>query len=326
MSRLIVVLFTLFLTQAALAAPKVVVSIAPLHSLAAGVMAGVAEPQLLIAANASPHAYALRPSDARALNQANLVLWVGEGLESTMTQPLASLSGKAHIIELAEAEGMWLLPGRKGGEWEGHAQAETSHHDEHKHEHKHDHKDAHRQEDQHDHQHGDIDSHLWLAPRNARRIVELLRDALLELDPVNAARYQHNAEEVLREIDALEQRLREQLAPVSNRPYIVFHDAYQYFEQSFGLHAAGAITISPERAPGAKRITEIRRVITEREAVCVFSEPQFRPAMVSVVLEGSAARQGELDPLGSTLTPSAQQWFGLMQKMADDLHACLNPE
>ena len=309
MSRLIVVLITLLLTPIALASPRVVVSIAPLHSLATGVMAGVAEPRLLIAANASPHAYALRPSDARALSQAELVLWVGEGLENTMTQPLASLSGKARLITLEEAEGVWHLGARKGGEWEGHEAHSHHHHGEHA---------AHGNEE--------YDSHLWLAPANARRIVELLRDALLELDPAHAARYQQNAEGMLVEIDALERRLREQLAAVRQRPYIVFHDAYQYFEQSFELQAVGAITISPERAPGARRIAEIRRVIAERQAVCVFSEPQFRPAVVTVVLEGSAARHGELDPLGSTLAPGAEQWFQLMQGLADSLQQCLAQE
>jgi zinc transport system substrate-binding protein len=286
----------------------VVASIAPLHSLAAGVMAGVAEPRLLIAANASPHAYALRPSDARALSQAELVLWVGEGLENTMIQALASLSGKARLITLEQAEGVWHLDARKGGEWEGHEAHGHHHHGEHA-------------------DHGEeYDSHLWLAPANARRIVELLRDALLELDPTHASHYQQNAKGMLVEIDALERRLNEQLAPVRQRPFIVFHDAYQYFEQSFELQAVGAITLSPERAPGARRLAEIRRVIAERQAVCVFSEPQFRPAVVKVALEGSTARHGELDPLGSTLAPGAGQWFQLMQGLADSLQQCLAQE
>ncbi|MBW6477095.1 MAG: zinc ABC transporter substrate-binding protein ZnuA [Chromatiales bacterium] len=318
----------LFGTAQAEASPRVVVSIAPIHSLVAGVMDGVAEPQLLIAANASPHAYSLRPSDARSLSQAELVIWVGEELESMLVKPLENLAGRARIISLAEAEGIWRLPLRSGGVWE--TEHQHGERDTHQHDHQHDHKHVELQTQaagQHAHgEHGEWDSHLWLAPRNARAIVELLAEALTELDPANQARYQENALQMLARITSLEQDLSRQLTPLQDRPYIVFHDAYRYFEESFSLSPVGSVTVSPEQSPGARRITEIRQTIQQRGAVCVFSEPQFRPAVVKVVLEGSGARAGVLDPLGAALAPGVDLWFGLMQGLAGSLQGCLGEQ
>ncbi len=297
-------LFFLFLLSCSLplaAAPRVVVSIAPVHSLVAGVMDGVAEPQLLIPPGASPHAYALKPSDARALAGAQLIVWVGEGLEPMLEKPLAALAGSAQVIELAGVEGMQLLDNREGGIWGA----------------------EHHGEEHAGHGHGEVDMHLWLAPENARRIVVAVTAELVVLDSANSGRYRENAKHVVQRIDLLEASLQQQLAPLRERPYIVFHDAYHYFEEAFGLNPAGAISVSPDRRPGARRITEIRQAIRERGAACVFSEPQFRPDIVAVVLEGSGARHGELDPLGAELTPGKAQWFEMMSALADALTVCL---
>jgi zinc transport system substrate-binding protein len=299
-------LFFVFLLSCALplaAAPKVVVSIAPVHSLVAGVMAGVAEPQLLIPPGASPHAYALKPSDARALADAQLVVWVGESLEPMLEKPLAALAGSAKVIELAGVEGMHLLDNREGGIWG----------EEH-------HGDAHE-----GHGHGEVDMHLWLSPDNARLIVAVTAAQLAELDAANAQHYRDNAARVMKRIDALEQKLKAQLKPLGDMPYIVFHDAYHYFEEAFGLNPAGAISVSPDRPPGAKRISEIRQTIRQRNAACVFSEPQFQPRIVTVVLEDTGARHGVLDPLGAELPVGKDQWFDLMQGLADNLSTCLLP-
>jgi zinc transport system substrate-binding protein len=283
------------------AAPRVVVSIAPVHSLVAGVMDGVTEPQLLIPPGASPHAYSLKPSDARALAGAQLVVWVGESLEPMLEKPLAALAGSAQVIELASVEGMHLLDNREGGIW-----GEEHHGDSHE-----------------GHGHGEVDMHLWLSPDNARRIVAVSAEALSQLDPENAAHYRENATTMQQRIEMLETRLRKQLAPLSEQPYIVFHDAYHYFEEAFGMHPAGAISVSPDRPPGAKRISEIRQIISERKARCVFSEPQFQPRIVDVVLEGSGAHYGVLDPLGAGLPPGKNQWFDLLRGLANALTACL---
>lgn len=285
------------------AAPRVVVSIAPVHSLVAGVMEGVAEPHLLIPPGASPHAYALKPSDAHALAKAQLVVWVGEGLEPMLEKPLHSLAESSRVIELAGVEGMHLLDNREGGVW-----GEEYHDDTHE-----------------GHGHDEVDMHLWLAPENARRIVDVVATQLVKMDNGNAARYRQNAAAMTKRIEALEEQLRQKLLPVHDIPYIVFHDAYHYFEEAFGLTPAGAISVSPDRSPGAKRLSEIRQTIGERKASCVFSEPQFQPRIVEVVLEGSDARHGVLDPLGAELSPGRNQWFDLMRGLADNLKVCLQP-
>lgn len=303
MGRKLLLIVALCWSLPTLAAPKVVASIGPLHSLVAGVMEGVAEPTLLIPAGASPHAYALKPSDARALSRADLVVWVGEGLEAVLEQPLHSLGGSARVVELSTLDGMGLLPGRKGGVWAR--------------------EEEHAGEEEHHHGHGEMDTHLWLAPDNARRIVTVVAAQLGEIDAANAERYRHNATGMISRIDALEASIRDQLAPVRELPYIVFHDAYHYFEAAFALQPVGAIAVSPDRSPGARRLAQMRDLIRQRGAVCVFSEPQFRPDTVEVVLEGSGARHGVLDPLGAELKPGAGQWFALMQGLADELSACL---
>lgn len=311
MGRIVVLLLAACWSLPTLASPKVVASIAPLHSLVSGVMEGVGEPRLLIGGGASPHAYALKPSDARALADAALIVWVGEGLETMLERPLRTLAGKARVLELGSLEGVQLLPTREGGVWEEGAAGAAGGGQVHEH------------ESGHVHGRGEFDTHLWLSPQNARRIVAAVAGALSQLDPAHAPDYQANAVGMQRKIEAVEQRLSQQLAPVRERHYIVFHDAYHYFEEAFGLHPAGAISISPDRRPGARRISEIRRTIRDSGVACVFSEPQFRSATVEVVLEGSAARHGVLDPLGSSLPPGKEQWFNLMRELGDSMVECL---
>jgi zinc transport system substrate-binding protein len=279
--------------------PKVVVSIKPLHSLVAGVMAGVGEPQLLIKGGGSPHGYSLRPSEARQLADAQLVVWVGHQLESFLEKPLSTLGLHARQLELAEALESDLLPPRKGGGWDAH-------------------------EKNHDHdEHGDHDQHLWLDPRLAKQIVEKTAAALAEIDPVHQQQYQKNATQLKVRLEGLHAQLKTKLAPVKNIPYVVFHDAYQYFEGTYGLNAVGSIAIDPERKPGARRIREIREKIKGLNARCVFSEPQFEPRLVATVIEGSGARTGVLDPLGAELPAGPETYFLLLNALADNLVAGL---
>jgi zinc transport system substrate-binding protein len=302
MLRVFVLLLVLSWSLPLTAAPRVVASIAPIHSLVAGVMEGVGEPTLLIPANASPHAYALKPSDARALSKADLVVWVGKDLEMVLEQPMQTLAGNARALELSALADIRLLPAREGGVWG---------------------KGGHDEE--HEHGHGAMDTHLWLDPENARVIVDAVAGELAALDAKHAELYQANAKMMKKRISDLGADITKELAPFRERPYIVFHDAYHYFEDAFSLHPVGAISVSPDRSPGARRLSEIRKVIRERGAVCVFSEPQFRPATVSVVLEGTGARNGVLDPLGATLTPGKELWFQLMRALAGNLRACMEP-
>lgn len=300
----------LLLATAAAAEPQVVASIRPVHSLVAGVMQGVGEPVLLLSGAASPHDYSLRPSDARALENATAIFWVGEGLEAFLAKPLGTLAGAARIVALGEAEGIALLPTRAGGIRHEEAHEEEPHAEEHEHE--------------DDHEHGAHDMHLWLDPDNAAAMVDAIVGALAAVDPANGTRYEANGRELRARLAALDEALREQLAPVADRPFVVFHDAYQYFVQRYGLNEVGAITVDPQRRPGAQRLTEIRARLQELGAACVFAEPQFEPAVVDTVIEGSAARKGVLDPLGATLEAGPEQYFLLLHGLAGALVDCLD--
>ena len=298
-----IVLMLAFLGTPTWGAPRVVVSIPPLHSLVAGVTAGITEPVLLLPGAASPHDYSLRPSDMKALSSADVVVWAGPGLETFLARPLSSLSSRTVRIELLRDASLELLPVRTGGPWESHDHGE----------------------DRAAHGDGDfaLDPHVWLTPENARRIVVHVAARLAALDPANAGGYSANRDRVLARIDALDRRLTERLAPLKGRPYIVFHDAYQYFERAYGLTPAGAVTLDPAQPPGPRRIREIRSRIAAAEAVCVFAEPQFTPALLKTLSEGTTARSGALDPLGAELPPGEDLWFRLMEKMGAALGECL---
>lgn len=326
------------------AAPEVVASIKPVHALVAGVMAGVGEPKLLVPGGASPHAYALRPSDARALQRADVVFWVGDMLETSFARPMRSLPHDALVVTLTQAPGIRLLETRSGGIWgehvHDHAAAADDDHD-HDHEHDHDHDgiheaaggqhhddhDDHDHDQAHAHDHGGdataIDGHIWLDPANARAIVAAAVAALSERDPANADAYAANGTALVGRIDALEAELAARLAPVRDRPYLVFHDGYHYFEDRFGLRAAGAVTVSPELRPGARRLTELRAEIADRGAVCVFSEPQFEPTLVETLTTGLTVGRGVLDPLGADLEAGPDLYPQLMTALADSLVRCL---
>lgn len=291
---------SLLLSSVALAdpLPQVVVSIKPIHSLVAGVMQGVGEPQLLVKGGGSPHGYVLRPSEAQALADADLIVWVGHQLESFLEKPLATIGKKARQLELSELLEPFLLPVRQGGSWETHKHQEPQH------------------------QHGQVlNQHLWLSPLLAKRIVAQVAAALIDIDPVHQSNYQENSLQLQQRLDQLHVDLSEKLTPVKDIPYVVFHDAYQYFEVAYGLNAVGSITIDPERRPGARRIIEMRQKIKDLTARCVFSEPQFEPRLVSTIIEGSGARTGELDPIGAELVAGPDNYFQLMNALADDLLA-----
>lgn len=287
------------------AAPEVVASILPVHSLVAGVMEGVGTPALIVKGGASPHFYAMRPSDARALEAADLVFWVGPGLEVFLAKPLASLAGDATRVALLERPEILRLAVREGGAWQ-----EADHQDDH---------DA----DGDEAGPGAVNPHIWLDPENARRIVRIAVAALSAADPGNAARYAANGASVTARLDALEAELAAAVEPVAAVPYVVFHDAYRYFEDRFGTRAIGALAVSDARKPGARRLEEIRAKIEELGARCVFAEPQFKPALVRTAVEGTGARAGILDPLGANLQPGPDAYFELLRHLARDLRECL---
>ena len=305
-------LTTALLTTTAMAAPDVVASIKPVHSLVSAVMAGVGEPTLIVKGSASPHTYALKPSDAGALESADIVFWTGHGMELFLADALETLATDAIVVELAESPGITLLSVREGGAFEAHAHEGEEHGDE---EHDHEHQE-------HD-EHGEGDMHFWLDPENAKLMVTQIATTLAEVDPENATAYQANAEAELVRLDELEAELAATLAPVADKPFIVFHDAYQYFEARFGLTLAGSVTVTPEVMPGAARIDELKAKIAELGATCVFAEPNFEPTIIAAITEGSPAKSGVLDPEGGALAEGVELYPTLLRGLADSLVDCL---
>ncbi|MCZ7469537.1 MULTISPECIES: zinc ABC transporter substrate-binding protein ZnuA [Rhizobium/Agrobacterium group] len=304
----------------ATAAPDVVVSIKPIHSLVAAIMRGVGEPQLIVEGAASPHTYNLRPSNARKLEKADVVFWVGPGLEAFLEKPLEALASKATVVELEDAKGLEKLPFREGGPFEAHDHGEEGHEDhadgEAAHDHGHDHGD-------HDHGHGAYDTHLWLDPANAKAMAQTIETALIAADAGNAATYQANTKKLIDDLDALDTELAETVKPIKDKPFIVFHDAYQYFEHRYGVKTAGSITVSPETLPGADRVKQMQEKVRQLGATCVFAEPQFEPKLISVITEGTAAKSATLDPEAATLEPGPDLYFKLMRGIAGSLKDCL---
>lgn len=321
-------------TQAA-AAPKVVTSIKPVQSLVAAVMGDMGTPDLIIEGAGSPHGYQLKPSQAAALQEADAIFWIGPDLESFLAKPIETIAGDARSVELINTPGLTLLAPREGGAFEAHDHAHEDHgHDEDAHE---DHADEnhdehaeaahdHTEGDEADHHHGpgEVDPHVWLDPENAKAFVRQIAETLSELDPGNAATYASNAERQIAALDQLEQQIGQLVAPVRDEPFIVFHDAYHYFENRFDIEAAGSITVNPELRPGAERIAEIQARLKDAAAACVFSEPQFEPKIVAVVTEGTDARSGVLDPLGADLESGPGLYPALIENLARAMTDCLD--
>lgn len=312
--------------------PPVVASFKPVHSLVAALMEGVGEPALLASGAASPHSYALTPSDARTLENARLVLWIGEDFEAFLAKAIKTLPRQAQSVALGEIDGLTRLPVREGGVWEAHEREEEPSHDHDaaeaaEHDHEHEHETAETADgghgDAHDRDHDGIDGHLWLDPANAKLMAEAVVAALAAADPANAAAYEANGQRLRGRLDELDAEIAASLAPVRSTPFIVFHDAYQYFETRYGLSAAGAVTLNPEVAPSARRLSDIRATLTASGAVCVFAEPQFSPRIIDAVIEGTGAKAGTLDPLGSDLAAGGDQYAGLMRGLARAMRDCL---
>ena len=445
------------LTFTAQAEINVVTSVKPVHSLVSGVMEGVGTPDLIVEGAASPHTYSLKPSQAKQLEEADLVFWMGHELESFLEKPLEAITSKAKVIELIDSPGLKKLDMREGGAFDEHGHEEDGEHSEEGHdEHageghafewagvfklpagdytwtfakvdgdyadpmmkmvflptssdgeegieeqeevaerlirsqssvkrNHDGRltpneenayqlvfDASRnvtelritiknegayafftehmpfefeadehflknasgkdieptaQEPEaghhHHHGHGEFDVHVWLDPENAKVLVQEIKQALVELDPGNAGTYEANAKNLMVKLDRLISEISSTLASSKGKGFVVFHDAYQYFEERFGMTAVGSITVSPEVVPGASRIRELKDKIVELDAHCVFSEPQFQPKIVFTVAEGTQANTGVLDPLGASIADGPELYFNLIRDMANSLQECLS--
>lgn len=312
------------LAGAALAdAPNVAVDIAPVHSLVSRVMEGVGEPSLIVAPGASPHEYNLRPSEADVLQKANLVFWVGHNLTPWLEDAIETLASDAMVVELIESNGTTELPMREGALFEAHQHGDEDHDAEHEGE-GHDGHADHEDEDHAGHDdHGGHDPHAWLSPDNGAAWLNAIAAALSAADPDNAGAYYANAAAGREELTALRAEINGVLEPVRGGNFIVFHDAYQYFEVAFDFPASGAISVSDASDPSPARIGEIQARVADQNVTCIMSEPQFNPGIVASVLDGSDARTGVMDPLGSSLEPGADLYPQLLRNLATSLANCI---
>ena len=337
---------------------KVVASIKPIHSLASYLMDGIAKPDLIVDGYASPHGFAMKPSHAKMLQNADLIFWVGEDLESFLEKPLSSIAKKAEKIELMGTKGLQVLKFRERNIFDEHDHDDHGHddhgkkeddHDDHGHDdhskkeddhdhddhgkkeddHDHDHDDHGKKEDDHDdhghddhdgHAHGEFDPHIWLDPINAKAMLNEMAEHLIENDPKNEAKYKSNLAKALQEIDKLTIDVMTDLS--SSVSSIVFHDAYQYFEERFNVKVLGAFTVNTDVMPGAEQLAEIREIIKHDKVACVFSEPQFNPEIINAVAKDMKIKTGVLDPLGATLDPGKELYFNLIKNMSASFKGC----
>lgn len=317
--------------------PNVTVDIAPLHSLVARVMEGVGTPSLLLPPGASPHEYSLRPSEATALQDADIIVWMGHDLTPWMENAVETLASGASVMTLLEAEETTLLDFREGALFEAHNHDEGDEHDHDKATEAaaHDDHDDHADHDGHDHDdhaeadahaghdHGAHDPHAWLAPTNASTWLNMIAAELSSADPENAGTYFANAAAARTDIEALSAEVTAILAPVRGESFVVFHDAYQYFEMDFDFPASGAISLSDATDPSPARIAEIQGRVREEGIACVLAEPQFNVGLVATVLDGTEASTGVIDPLGVDLEPGPTLYPQLIRNMATTLADCL---
>jgi zinc transport system substrate-binding protein len=280
------------------AAPQVLATLKPVHSLVAGVMQGVGTPELLIGGALSEHSYALKPSDARKIRSAALIFEIGPDMETYLSAALVESRGS--VVALENAPGVRRYPARRGGLWG----------------------DGDHDED-HGHQHAPTDPHVWLDPANAIAFTRVIGERLAAADPRNAPTYRLNANRQIARLQKLDREIAATLAPVKDRPYLVFHDAYHYFEARYGLKPAGAVTVAPDRPVGARRISELHRQVASGKVVCLFREPQFPPKLIDALDADTKTKIGVLDPLGADLDPGPGLYDQLMRNLAQSLARCL---
>ncbi|WP_299628495.1 zinc ABC transporter substrate-binding protein [uncultured Tateyamaria sp.] len=360
--------------------PRVAADIAPIHSIVAAIMGDVGSPDLITPPTASPHSHQMRPSEARALDQADIVVWVGHALTPWLEGPVGTLAEGAHVIELIDLDGTELLDVREGAAFgahnhdHGHEEPKEAGHGDHQ-EHAHDKKDAHEedghdghadeehahadngheehaQEDEHEHEehghevehahgqhaeahdehaghddhaghaaHGSTDPHVWLAPANAAFWAGVIAEELAEHDPSNAAIYKANAAEFINDLKALEAEIEAMVDPYRGRPFVVFHDAYHYFEHRFDIEALGSVSTGDAAAPSAGRMSELQEAVMATGAVCALTEPQFNPGLLTAL---GPVKLGEIDPLGAKLEPGPTLYPDLLRNMGSALAECLS--
>lgn len=320
---------SLLLSVSAFAQTQVVTSVKPVSMIVSAIGGEHIEVQQLVSNQASPHDFAMRPSDLRKLDQADLVVWVGESLETFMEKPLANLSAKKDLEWMALNDAFLREFGDK--EAHNHDEHHEDHdHDEHHEDHDHDeHHEDHDQDEHHEehghegHDHSGTDPHVWLDPVNAKVLAKAVTEQLISIDPEHKQDYQTNFQAFMSSVEHADHDVAERLADVADVPYFVFHEAYGYFENHYGLNNKGAIALSPERKPGAKTVAHIREEIEEHNVSCVFSEPQFSPAIVETLIDGTDVKTAVLDPLGTNVELGANSYAMFLTGLADQYISCL---
>ena len=301
----IIALFSFIAT--AKAEIKVVTSIKPIHSLASYIMDGVGSPDVIVDGYSSPHGFQLKPSHAKMLENADIIFWIGEGLENFLEKPLDTISKKAKKIEFLEVKGIKKLKFREKNIFDEHD------HDEHKHE-----EDEHDGHD--DHGHGEYDPHIWLDPENAKLMVKVITKELSELDSKNASIYEKNSKKALSDLDKLIKNVKKDTN--KDLRFVAFHDAYHYYEDRFGINLLGALTVNPDVLPGAEQLAEIREVIEHEKVNCIFSEPQFNPDIIKSIAKDTGIKTGVLDPLGANLDKGKNLYFDLIKNISTSFKGC----
>ena len=301
----IIALFSFIAT--AKAEIKVVTSIKPIHSLASYIMDGVGSPDVIVDGYSSPHGFQLKPSHAKMLENADIIFWIGEGLENFLEKPLDTISKKAKKIEFLDVKGIKKLKFREKNIFDEHD------HDEHKHE-----EDEHDGHD--DHGHGEYDPHIWLDPENAKLMVKVITKELSELDSKNASIYEKNSKKALSDLDKLIKKVKKDTN--KDLRFVAFHDAYHYYEDRFGINLLGALTVNPDVLPGAEQLAEIREVIEHEKVNCIFSEPQFNPDIIKSIAKDTEIKTGVLDPLGANLDKGKSLYFDLIKNISTSFNGC----
>ena len=287
---------------------KVVVSIKPFHSLVSTVMQGVSEPALLLNGNNSPHTYSLRPSAAVKLQNADLVFWGGENLEGFLAKPIHSLAAGARVVSFEDTPGLILRPFRSVKEWQE-LDPESENDQDHV-------------KKQEIHRLPGNDPHIWLDPLNAQKITQYLVQILSEFDPENSQTYHSNGKKTILRLSDLNIQLETKMSSVSSKPYIVFHDAYQYFEKRYQLNPIASVTVSSGTSTSVGRLIDIRKKIKIKKVLCIFTEPQFSPKLVQTVISGTAVKKGILDPIGTSISPGPEMYFTLLNNISHSISTC----
>ena len=315
-SIIITLLFTISISKADV---KVVASIKPVHSLVSYVMDGVGRPDLIVDGYNSPHGFSLKPSHAKMIENADLIIWVGEDLEAFLEKPLNTIAKKAVNVEIMELKSIKKLKFREKNVFEDHDDHghKEKKHDDHGHGHKEKKHDDHGHEG---HAHGEHDPHVWLDPMNAKVIIKEIEKQLIKLDPNNSSKYKANSKKAQSELDNLTKNIKRDLK--DNLRFVVFHDAYQYFENRFGIKVLGALTVNPDVLPGAEQLSEIREVIEHEKVNCLFAEPQFNPAIIKSIAKDTKIKTGVLDPLGATLDKGKSMYMDLLKEISNSFKGC----